>query len=418
MVATAQHLTDLAIQLSDRGHSVTVVTGDRGYNDPGVRFKREEVWKGISILRIPSLSWGKNTRWKRAVNFSSFLLMCGLRLFELQRQDVVIALTSPPLISVLGALYVRLKGGRLCCWIMDLNPDEAIAAGWLRDNSISAKALKRMMNFSLQRADQVVVLDRFMKERLRERVREIRRISVVPPWPLSDVVSYSSNKRRAFRQKHGLEDKFVVMYSGNHSPCHPLDTLLNAASNLRARSDVIFCFVGGGSEYFKVQRFSELHRLSNVKCLPYQPLTELSASLSAADLHVVVVGNPFVGILHASKIYNILEVRSRILYIGPEESHITDLAAKMYSGQLLAARHGDSSRVVHLILTCLERAPLEFAHPVSDSKDGHQQRSVSTAVRNHNSPHAKEALEELCQIIETDADLRLPITQGAAESVF
>src|SRR5439155_2433474 len=50
-----------------------------------------------------------------------------------------------------------------------------------------------------------------------------------------------------------LDDKFVVMYSGNHSPCHPLDTLLEAARRLEKERDIVFCFVGGGSEWAKIK---------------------------------------------------------------------------------------------------------------------------------------------------------------------
>ena len=66
----------------------------------------------------------------------------------------------------------------------------------------------------------------------------------------------------------------------------------------------------------------------NVKCLPYQPLSELSSSLSAADLHVVVMGDEFVGIVHPCKVYNILAVGAPVLYIGPEPSHVTDIASQ------------------------------------------------------------------------------------------
>ncbi|HKR21567.1 MAG TPA: glycosyltransferase, partial [Pyrinomonadaceae bacterium] len=158
-----------------------------------------------------------------------------------------------------------------------------------------------------------------------------------------------------FRERHGLSDKFVVMYSGNHSPCHPLDTLLDAALKLKTRDDVAFCFVGGGSEYAKVRDFVSRHQLGNIKCLPYQPLDELSDSLSAADLHVVVMGEPFVGIVHPCKVYNIMSLGTPILYIGPESSHVTDLK---YT--ILSSRHGDTDSVVTRILESreYERKPL------------------------------------------------------------
>ena len=338
VVSTAQHLTDLATELAARGHEVTVVTSDRGYDEPGTRFKRHERWQGIEIIRIPSVSFGKQGRWRRAFNFASFLFVCSLRLLTLKRFDQTIALTSPPLISFLAALFVKLKGGKFCFWVMDLNPDEAIAASWLDEKSMTSRLLQRMLRYSFSAATQTIVLDRFMKERVIAKGAE--RVAIVPPWSHDDHVSYSEAGREAFRQRHGLRDKFVVMYSGNHSPCHPLDTLLDAARVLEKRDGIVFCFVGGGSEQAKVRESG----LSNVMCLPYQPLDELSSSLSAADLHVVVMGEKFVGIVHPCKVYNILAVGAPALYIGPEPSHVTDI-----HGQFLRARHGDVDAVVAAI---------------------------------------------------------------------
>jgi colanic acid biosynthesis glycosyl transferase WcaI len=340
VVSTAQHLTDLATSLASRGHKVTVVASDRGYDDPAIRFQRRERWEGIDIIRIPAASFGKSSMWRRALNFGSFLLLCSLRLLVLRRYDVVVALTSPPLISFLAALFVKLKGGSFCFWVMDLNPDEAIAAGWLEQDSATTRILQRMLNYSLRVASRTVVLDRFMKERVVAKGVDETRVAIVPPWSHDDEVVYSATGREAFRRQHGFVDRFVVMYSGNHSPCHPLDTLLDAA---RVLSDIIFCFVGGGSEQAKVRGA----RLSNVKCLPYQPLNELSNSLSAADLQVVVMGNDFVGIVHPCKVYNILSVGAPVLYVGPEPSHITDIASQQ--GRFFMCRHGDVDAVVKAI---------------------------------------------------------------------
>lgn len=339
MVSTAQHLTDLANGLASRGHDVTVVASDRGYDDPTARFARREQWNGIEIIRIRTLSLGKGAKWRRAFNFGSFLLLCGLRLLLLPRFDVVVALTSPPLISFLATLFVKLKGGSLFSWVMDLNPDEAIAAGWLKERSPTTRFLQRLSNYSFHNAARTIVLDRFMKERVVAKGVNPDRIVIIPPWSHDDHVSYSESGREAFRRQHDLSDKFVVMYSGNHSPCHPLDTLLDAALVLRARSEIVFCFVGGGSEQIKVRDFAASHSLQNVKCLPYQPLSELSSSLSAADLHVVVMGEKFVGIVHPCKVYNITLVGAPALYIGPQPSHITDIAVQ--HGRFFLTGHGD-----------------------------------------------------------------------------
>ena len=341
VVSSAQHAADLAAGLADAGHDVTVVASRRAYDAPSRMFPARERWRDVEICRVPSTALGKSARWRRAIDFASFLLACMVRLAMLPRFDVVIAMTSPPLIGVLAALFVRLKGGALVSWIMDLNPDEAIAAGALRRESWAARALSRLLRFSLETSSGVVVMDRFMRGRVIAKGIPERRVAILPPWSHSPVVHYDERGRQRFRAAHGLMGKFVVMYSGNHSPCHPLDTVLEAARAMRNDTRVAFVFVGGGSEFRKVADSG----LGNVVCLPYQPLHALADSLSAADLHLVVMGEPFVGIVHPCKIYNVLAVGSPCLYIGPRPSHITDLAAD----SICCADHGDVAGVVEVI---------------------------------------------------------------------
>lgn len=356
VVSTAQHLTDLAVELADRGHEVTVVASRRGYDDPSVRFSRGEVWKGIKIVRIPTLGLGKGAKWRRALGFGSFIACCVWRLMFLPRYDAVVALTSPPLISFVGALLVKLRGGRFFFWVMDLNPDEAVAAGWLKEKSATARLLQRLLLYSLHRASRILVLDRFMRERVVAKGLPERQVVVIPPWAHNDQVGFDAAGRRAFRAEHGLAGKFVVMYSGNHSPCHPLDTVLGAARRLAGRPDIAFCFVGGGAEFDKVKAYARAHGLKNILCLPYQPLSRLSASLSAADMHLVVMGDAFKGIVHPCKIYNILVTGSAFLYVGPAQSHVADIVSRLEgSGSAFVAGHGQVEEVVGHIVTCAGR---------------------------------------------------------------
>jgi hypothetical protein len=346
VVSTAQHAADLAADLAAAGHEVTVVASRRAYDSPSHLFPAKESLHNLNILRVPSTALGKSALWRRAVDFSSFLVALMVRLAFLPPFDVVVAMTSPPLIAVVAALFVRVKGGALISWIMDLNPDEAIAAGALRQNSILASSLSRLLRFSLSTSSGVVVLDRFMRDRVEAKGVPASHIALLPPWAHSSAVHYNPHGRDRFRALHGLTGKFVVMYSGNHSPCHPLDTILRAAHAMRAEPDLAFVFVGGGSEFRKVVDFAALHSLNNVLCLPYQPLQTLADSLSAADLHLVVMGDPFVGVVHPCKIYNILAIGSPCLYIGPFPSHITEIAASLPPSTISCASHGDVSSVM------------------------------------------------------------------------
>jgi hypothetical protein len=351
----------LARRLRERGHEVTVIAGRRGYDDPNVMFGRRESLEGIRIIRVPSLGLGKDSRWRRSLNFASFLVTCAARLVVTPRQQVVVALTSPPLISWLGSVFTRVKGGKLIFWPMDLNPDEAIAAGWLKSDSLAAWFFSRLLMSSMGRAESIVALDRFMKDRITAKGIGESKIEVLSP-STDDGVRYDEAGREEFRREHGLQDKFVVMYAGNHSPCNPLDTLLAGVEQLQSRADIVFMFVGGGSGLVQVKEFARRRGLKNIRCLPYQPLDRLSALLSAADLHVVVMGDAFKGILHPSKIYNILAVGTRFLFIGPKECHVTDLIAAMNAERrAVCVPHGAGTEVARIISEAVARPGLQFS---------------------------------------------------------
>jgi colanic acid biosynthesis glycosyl transferase WcaI len=343
VVSTAQHLSDLATALSERGHEVTVISSRRGYEHPETLFPARETWRGIKIIRVFSTRFGKLAKWRRAADFASFLICCCARLLLLPRHDVVVALTTPPLISFLGAWRAKLWRAKFVYWVMDFNPDEAIAAGWLRKDSIAAKFLEHLSLFSLRRADTIVALDRFMRDRIVAKNIPQEKIAVIPPWSQDDEVRFNPAGREEFRKAHGLQNKFIVMYSGNHSPVHPLDTLMQAADELCGEKDIIFAFIGGGSEFQRVKKWAAETDNTQVLCLPYQPLDQLSASLSAADAHVVVMGNEMLGLVHPCKIYNVLSVGFPVIYIGPHPSHVTELFDCLPGCPWISVPHGQAA---------------------------------------------------------------------------
>ena len=351
VVATAQVLTDLARHLVREGHAVTVLTAATAYDDPGDRFPVQETWNDIEIIRVSAPRFSKRLRWSRLFDIAGHLTAFAARLATLTRFDVIVALTSPPLVSVLAAMIARLRGSRLVLWIMDLNPDEAVAAGWLTPDSAFTRMLDRLLFYSLSRADSIIALDRFMEERLVSKGVDGTKVTVIPPWSHNHDVVFSQSARESFRQQHDLDDRFTVMYAGNHSPCHPLETLLEAACQLRNDPGICFCFVGGGSGAADVRDFRLKHQLPNITQLPYQPREQLAGTLSAADLHVVAMGNPFVGIVHPCKVYNILRVGSPVLYIGPTPSHVADLRVDLPAGHLHIASHGNVGAVKEAILS-------------------------------------------------------------------
>ncbi len=392
--ATGQYLTDLAEGLAERGHRMTVIAGDRQYEDPAIRYQCRETYKGIDIIRIPCTGFGKRTKWMRMVGAMVFQIHLSLKLIFLPKQDTVVGLTAPPFVACLGLLFCRLKGGKFVYWVMDLNPDEAITAGWLKEKSFAARFLRRLTAWSFAQSDEIVVLDLFMKSRLLEKYHVAHeKISVIPPWAQSALRPIAP-QRSLFRQVHGFQNKFVIMYSGNHSPCHPLDSLLAAALYYKGSEQVRFCFVGGGLLTRKVSEFKKTHGLDSVFQFPYQPLKDLSDCLSAADLHIVVMGDPYVGIIHPCKIYGILAVGRPFIYIGPRQSPIGEVVS----------RHGVGACVAHDDVQALIQAIDRSIHSKSSGAlllAGQESSSFQKTIDLKNSHFSqKKIMAELIALIE------------------
>lgn len=349
--ATSQYLSRLAEELARRGHEVTVLTGRRDYADPTRLYPARETWRGIEIIRVWNAGLGQRSTLRRTLDFLSFLLAAFVRGLFLRRPEVVVALTTPPLVSVLGALFALLYRARFVYWVMDLNPDQVVALGWLKPNAPLVRLLEGALRWSLKRAQRVIVPDVYMRDRLLGKGVPVDKVAVIPLWAQGGV-AFDPAGRERFRREHGLENACVVMYSGNHTPCHPLDTLFEAAGLLRDEPRVHFCFVGGGTEWARLRDRAKIEGLEHVTFHGYQPGSELSGLLSAADVQVVVMGGSFVGIVHPCKVYNFLAARRPFISIGPERSHLTDLIRDAGLERVAASfRHGES----HALADALRR---------------------------------------------------------------
>ncbi len=362
-VAVSQYLTDFTEQLANSGHRIKVLAGSRDYENPSIVFARSETYKTIAVERIGSTQFIKKTKFGRLVNFVSFNLALCAHLFfsERSRYDLVIGSTVPPMVGIVASLFSFFHNVPFIYWVMDLQPDEAIAADYLKQNSLIARTMILAGKIPLRLACSIIVLDSYMKERIKTKGITENKISVVPLWPIIDKDSFNDESALAFRKKHGFGEKTVVMYSGNHSVCHPLDTLLEASKVLEGTNEFIFAFVGGGVRVDQVAREVKTYGLKNVIQLPYQKREFLADVLLSADIHIVVMGDPFVGIIHPSKIYGILAVGKPFVFIGPDQCHVKDIIKDVGFGY--DVRTGDSSGLVSALLSIrnLSTQQLEIA---------------------------------------------------------
>ena len=340
-----------------QGHEVRVICGRRKYDGPSVLFASHEERNGVQIRRIWNTALGKGVKWRRAVDFATWLISAEIAMWREPKPDVVVTLTTPPLLSVMGARYAAKVGARLVPWMMDLNPDEAVAAGWLREGSLSERFLRTQLEKSLKQASAVIALDRFMGDRIAAKGVDRQKIHVLAPWAHENEVKTDPEGSMEFRKKHGLVDSFVVMYSGNHSPCHPLSSVVDAAMKLKDEDKVKFVFVGGGTGWEEIKRIKGRENLTNVICLPYQPLNKVGASLGAADLHIVAMGDAFVGLVHPCKVYNLLSLGLPWVGLGPRECHLVDLLKELGKDSGCEVVSGEDSAALAKLILERQRSP-------------------------------------------------------------
>src|SRR5947207_8768193 len=337
--SVGQHIADVAFELVRRGYRVRVYTSRRGYDDPTQKYPKREFIDGVDVRRLPLSSFGKKSTFTRILGTASFMIQAGLRGMFMQNLAGVLFSTSPPLIGMVATGVHMFRGVPLAYWAMDLNPDQLLALQKINRGGLTARTLEAANRTVLKNSSLVIALDRFMAQRLAPRARLHDKMVVIPPWPHERVIEPLPHDQNPFRKRYAPNDEFVIMYSGNHSPSNPLTTLLDAAVELKHDARLRFLFVGGGIGKRQVEKYIADYGLTNVISLPYQPLEDLRFSLSAADVHVVSLGDLMVGIIHPCKVYGAMAVARPVLFFGPSPSHIADLLDKHGFG--LHVSHGD-----------------------------------------------------------------------------
>lgn len=350
--ATGQHLADVAEELVRRGHKVIVYTSSRGYDEPSIKYPMRETIKGVLVRRVPLSSFGKSSILVRLAGGFSFVAQSVARAVATRRVDAVLISTSPPLAPVAALTLGALRGARVKYWVMDINPDQIVALGMARPTSPSVRAFDWLNRRILSRANDVVVLDRLMAARINKKVDVGDRLKILPPWPAEDPEEVVAHEENPFRREHVPPGKIVLMYSGNHGPSNPLTTILQAAKLLENDERLLFMFVGGGVGKREVDETVS----ANIVSLPYQPMSELKNSLSAADIHIVTVGDAVAGIVHPSKVYGAMAVGRPILLVGPPENHVADILAEHDIGWHV--QHGDVEGAV-AVLRAIASMPRE-----------------------------------------------------------
>jgi glycosyltransferase involved in cell wall biosynthesis len=321
--ATSQVLTDLAKRLAALGHDVHVVCSRLRYEGGGAPLPPFERQDGVAVHRVWTTSFGRSPLSGRLLDYLSFYPSAIFRLARVARRgDVVVVKTDPPLLSVLVAPFVRLRGSTLVNWVQDVFPEVADHSRsrhlprWLQ------APLMALRDRSLRGANMNVVLGTTMRDYLRRRNVPESRLRIVENWAAGETVHAIPPAASELRRALGIGEEFVVGYSGNMGLAHDHETILGAAELLQADATTRFLIVGGGSGMRLLQAEVERRGLRNMQFLAYQPRDRLADSLAAADVHLVTLRPEAEGFVVPSKLYGVMAAARPVVFVGDVASEI------------------------------------------------------------------------------------------------
>jgi colanic acid biosynthesis glycosyl transferase WcaI len=321
MAATAQLLTDLAVDLTANGWEVTALAGRGSYAAGNSRpLVPRENWCGIHVRRVWCTNFGRRSSIRRMADYLTYLVSAFVFVAFSRRYDVMVCLSTPPLIAILGLLG-KLRGSRFIYKAEDVYPDIAVALGTLRPG-ILTRCLEFLSDLITAKADRIVALDPSMAQRLAQ--RGARRIEVIPNWADGDKIQRVIKGEAEARKGESLSENtaLTVLYSGNFGLAHRFDAIVSAAQKLAERQhNVRFLFVGGGTRLEEVK--SGTSGLTNVLFMDYQPRESLNELYSIADIQLVSLRDETAELQVPSKYSAALASGKAVLLVGGRSGNLS-----------------------------------------------------------------------------------------------
>ena len=206
-----------------------------------------------------------------------------------------------------------------------------MAIGYTK-NKLLLNTAMMMDKFSCKQSNEVIVVGRDMQETLRNRFnnKKVPENTFINNW-IDEKEIYPLNENHPkiidFKEKYNLNDKFIIMYSGNIGLYYDLENIIKVIGKFNEREDVIFAFVGDGTVKKEIEDYATENKLSNVTFIPYQDKADLVYSLNSADIHWVVNAKGIKGVSVPSKLYGVMATGKPVLGVldkGSEARLIVD----------------------------------------------------------------------------------------------
>jgi len=374
VAATGQLLLDLCEDLVKAGYQVKVITGNpTELFQKKINIPRRENYKGIEIVRLRNPTFNKYRMTGRVLNYLTFHFLVFFQILFCKKPDLVFVSSTPPFISFYGLMLKTFKRSKVIYNVQDLFPDLAVELGKLK-NKAFIRFLNKLSELIVRRVDKVVVVGEYeyMEKRIREELlggtsagisaSANDHIITIHNWADGERVKVSRRENDLnmdtdgdtendyLKKKWGLEEKFVVLYSGNIGYLHEFDTIIDAAEYLakEGMKEIVFVFIGEGIKKSYIEEKAKEKGLDNILFFPYQPREMLTYSLGLANVSLVTLERGFEGMVVPSKIYGILASGRPVIAVVGGESEVTEIISKGKCGEIV--KIGDYEKLSEAII--------------------------------------------------------------------
>ncbi len=296
--APATRTYEHCVRWVQAGNSVTVITCapnvPNGVVYTGYKnrlWPQRETIDGIKVIRVWTYAAPNAGSAKRIANYVSYLISAVIAsVFFCRRPDVIIS-TSPQFFCGLAGVFCKLLRWRpLILEIRDIWPESIVTVGAMKKGFLT-RALERLERWMYRSADHIVAVGNGYKDNILRKVSVANKISVITNGVDSDVFK-PIPKSQEFLERWGLQGKFVCAYVGTIGMAHGLETVIEAAGQLKAngRQDIVFLLVGDGARKSELEKLagekgvSELVRFTGL--LPKSSMPEVLASSDCLLVHL------------------------------------------------------------------------------------------------------------------------------------
>jgi colanic acid biosynthesis glycosyl transferase WcaI len=357
-VSTAEIMGDLALELRDRGHRVTVLTTVPHYN-PGAaadarqplrpfwgRLLQRSDFRGITAyhVQMPAKSPRVAGRILGWIGFHVVSTIAGV--ITVPKPAVILAPSPPLSIGVSAWIIAALRRGRFIYNVQEIYPDIAVNLGALK-NARAIRALEALERFVYRKAAVVTVIADRMRRRLIDKGVPPGKVQVVPNFVDLDRLT-PVPRDNPFSRQHRLTDTFSVTYAGNMGPAQGLDTILDAARLLSpADGDIRFLLIGEGTLRQTLTAAAASVPAGNVTVLPYQPNELMPQIYSASDVSLVPQAAATGSDAIPSKVYRIMATGRPLIAVTDPQSDLAALVREAGCGVVVAP--GDAAALADVV---------------------------------------------------------------------